>query len=132
VIRKVKCAHEDDISKCEPCFSEFTGGDTNTGDTLEQTIDEFVSNLPIKATEIGYEKIGEDVQDLVAEILKTHVPIDLVREILGDDENTHPEWCGVYEQASERVVCSCGLYSRNELRSELRAKLNALVEKGRV
>ncbi len=83
--------------------------------------------LPIKATEIGWEAIGEDVEDF-----KQSLATELVRmmeEALGEDETEHPDWCGTYEPASEHTVCSCGLYSRNELRAETRTRLTAIIER---
>jgi hypothetical protein len=77
-----------------------------------------------------FESIGDDGDngwlfnddDIEKAAKQIHEFID--RNVIGEDEKTHPDWCGTYEQASERIVCSCGLYPRNELRTQQRQKLS--------
>lgn len=73
---------------------------------LEKLINE---KLPIKATEIGWEKIGEDVADAKQALLNAHR--EDVKRIIGEDES------------NLRMNLADHVSARNQLRAEQRQRL---------
>jgi len=66
-----------------------------TPEPIESLVESFTNNLPIKATEIGWEKIGEDMQEVVQAIkalITTHQNQLLDR--LLKEAKEYEEWTG--------------------------------------
>jgi hypothetical protein len=80
-----------------------------SNDDLEQILADLLTTLPIEATEIGWEKIGEEIQDCIAAIQSAYIERAVVAEAL-----TPPPMRGDFEWPC--LICG---FDPDKVRKEL-------------